>query len=83
MENPFRRKKDREVRVAGGNVGLNVGFAPFFMVTTAMQLAVHERTTSAIKTVMEHTTVYTSYHSGPREPVSLLSQPFRHNNPAC
>jgi hypothetical protein len=57
---PWSRKKDRAVvRPVSGTLGLNVGFAPFFMVTTSMQLARPTRTAASIQTVTWNTLQYT------------------------
>ncbi|OAL48438.1 hypothetical protein IQ07DRAFT_101551 [Pyrenochaeta sp. DS3sAY3a] len=57
---PWGRKKDKTaVRPAAGTVGLNVGFAPFFMVTTSMQLAKPTRPEVSIEVVTWNTLQFT------------------------
>jgi hypothetical protein len=57
---PWSRKKDKTVvRPVAGSVGLNVGFSPFFMVTTSMQLAKPTRPAASIEVVTWNTLQYT------------------------
>lgn len=57
---PWSRNKDKTVvRPTAGSVGLNVGFSPFFMVTTSMQLAKSTRPTASIEVVTWNTLQFT------------------------
>jgi hypothetical protein len=59
MGNLFQRKKPKDVHLTGANLGLEVGFAPFFKVSTSTQFAIVERAPASIKTVTWNTLQYT------------------------